>query len=407
MPNIMGNITVLFVDDDRRVQQSLRRIVVSRNLSIDLFAASSAAQATQTLSERACDVIVTDASLPDMEGSNLLTLVQERWPLTLRILMTEDGGTRIISSLLVSAHQLLTKPVTPECLLATVQAASRLRFLLMDSRLREIVHRLEHLPVVPNVYTALTRELQSESCSNQSVAKIVSRDMSLTTAILKVVNTPFFGLSRRVDEPLQAVNILGANLVRGLVLSEGVFRPQDPDMYPGFNTEQLWGHCLVAARCCRAVMRVECPTGSAVEDAFLAGLLHDVGKIVMAEGCPEDYVDILKESQARNIPLYEVEAEILDVTHAQVGAYLLGLWGFSENVVIAIAQHHGQIPGQPLSLLSVVLHVVDVLLHERYVQSSGHAPHLPAGPFLDIVGGAETFERWKELVNSELDDDCF
>jgi len=403
----MANITVLFVDDDRHVHQSLRRIIVARNLPIDLFAASTVAQALQTLSERTCDVIVTDASLPDMEGSDLLALVQVRWPLTLRILMTADGGTRIISRLLVAAHQLLTKPVTPECLLPTIQTASRLRFLLMDSRLREIVHRLEHLPVVPDVYTALTRELQSESCSNQSVARIVSRDMSLTTAILKVVNTPFFGLSRRVDEPLQAVNILGANLVRGLVLSEGVFKPQDPDMYPGFNMEQLWGHCLVAAKCCRAVMRGECPSGPAVEDAFLAGLLHDVGKIVMAEGCPEDYADIIKESQGRNMPLYEVETEILGVTHAQIGAYLLGLWGFSENVVIAIAQHHGQIPGPPLTLLSAVLHVVDVLLHERYVQASGHAPHLPAGAFLDIAGGAETFERWKEIVNSELDADCF
>jgi putative nucleotidyltransferase with HDIG domain len=401
----MANITVLFVDDDKRVHQSLRRIMVGRSLPIDLLAASSAAEARQILSERACEVIVTDASLPDMEGSDLLALVQERWPLTLRILMTADGGTRIISSLLVSAHQLLTKPVTPECLLATIQSASRLRFLLMDSRLREIVHRLEHLPVVPSVYTALTRELQSEGCSNQSVARIVSRDMSLTTAILKVVNTPFFGLSRRVDEPLQAVNILGANLVRGLLLSEGVFRPQDPDMYPGFNTEQLWGHCLAAARCCRAVMRVECPTGPAVEDAFLAGLLHDVGKIVLAEGCPEDYVGILKGSQARNMPLNEVEAEILGVTHAQVGAYLLGLWGFSENVVIAIAQHHGHTSGPPLSLLSAVLHVVDVALHERYVRSNGYAPHLPAGPFLDIAGGPEALERWKEVVNSELDAD--
>lgn len=401
----MGNITVLFVIDDRRVHQSLRRIIVARNLPIELFAAPSASQAKQFFSERVCDVIVADASLPDMEGLELLALVQERWPLTLRILMTEDGGTKIISSLLGAAHQLLTKPVTPECLLATIQTASRLRFLLMDSRLREIVHRLENLPVVSDVYTALTRELQSESCSNQTVARIVSRDMSLTTAILKVVNTPFFGLSRRVDEPLQAVNILGANLVRGLVLSDGVFRPQDPDMYPGFNTEQLWGHCLVAARCCRAVMKVECPTGPAVEDAFLAGLLHDVGKIVMAEGCPEDYIDIIKKSQARNMPLYEVETETLGVTHAQVGAYLLGLWGFSENVVIAMAQHHGHIPGPPLSHLSAVLHVVDVLLHERYVRTSGHAPHLPGGPFLDIVGGAETFERWKEVVNSELDAD--
>jgi putative nucleotidyltransferase with HDIG domain len=400
-----GNLSVLFVDADRRVHQSLRRIVVARNLPFDLFYATSSAQARQILSARICDVIVSDANLPDMEGSGLLAQVQERWPMSLRILMTEEGGMRVISSLLASAHQLLTKPATPECLLNTILAALRLRFLLMDSRLREIVHRLEHLPVVPAVYTALTRELQRENCSNQSVAEIVSRDMSLTTAILKVVNTPFFGLSRRVDEPLQAVNILGANLVRGLVLSEGVLRPQDPDMYPGFNTEQLWGHCLLTARCCRAVMRQECPTGPAVEDAFLAGLLHDVGKIVLAEGCPEDYVGILKESQARNVPLALVEAETLGVTHAQIGAYLLGLWGFSESVVIAIAQHHGPVPGSPLSLLSAVLHVVDVSLHDCYVRASGYAPHDPDEQLLDLAGGTDTRERWKTLVESELEAD--
>jgi putative nucleotidyltransferase with HDIG domain len=376
---------------------------VARNLPFDLFSATSSAQARQILSARICDVIVSDANLPDMEGSGLLAQVQERWPMSLRILMTEEGGMRVISSLLASAHQLLTKPATPECLLNTILAALRLRFLLMDSRLREIVHRLEHLPVVPAVYTALTRELQRENCSNQSVAEIVSRDMSLTTAILKVVNTPFFGLSRRVDEPLQAVNILGANLVRGLVLSEGVLRPQDPDMYPGFNTEQLWGHCLLTARCCRAVMRQECPTGPAVEDAFLAGLLHDVGKIVLAEGCPEDYVGILKESQARNVPLALVEAETLGVTHAQIGAYLLGLWGFSESVVIAIAQHHGPVPGSPLSLLSAVLHVVDVSLHDCYVRASGYAPHDLEEQLLDLVGGTDTLQQWKTLVESELE----
>jgi putative nucleotidyltransferase with HDIG domain len=398
-----GNLSVLFVDADRRVHQSLRRIVVARNLPFDLFSATSSAQARQILSARICDVIVSDANLPDMEGSGLLAQVQERWPMSLRILMTEEGGMRVISSLLASAHQLLTKPATPECLLNTILAALRLRFLLMDSRLREIVHRLEHLPVVPAVYTALTRELQRENCSNQSVAEIVSRDMSLTTAILKVVNTPFFGLSRRVDEPLQAVNILGANLVRGLVLSEGVLRPQDPDMYPGFNTEQLWGHCLLTARCCRAVMRQECPTGPAVEDAFLAGLLHDVGKIVLAEGCPEDYVGILKESQARNVPLALVEAETLGVTHAQIGAYLLGLWGFSESVVIAIAQHHGPVPGSPLSLLSAVLHVVDVSLHDCYVRASGYAPHDLEEQLLDLAGGTDTLQQWKTLVESELE----
>mgnify|MGYP003585125551 CR=1 FL=1 len=399
----MDKLKVLFVDGDVQVHQSLRRIIVARRLPIELLLAASADQARRILSARPCDVIVTDAMLPDMDGTQLLTIVRELRPMTMRILLTAEAGEGVVSSLLVAAHQLLNKPVSPAELLDAVQSASRLRFLLMNERLRMVVHRMEHLPVVPKVYTDLTRALRDENTSNQTLARIISQDMSLTTGIIKLVNTPYFGLSRRVGDMLQAVGILGANLIRGLVLADRVFKTLDPDMYPGFDTERLWTHCLDVAKCSRAVMKARGAGGREVEDAFLCGLLHDVGKIVLAEGCPGEYVRILLLSQARNQPLADIEADELCVTHAEVGAYLLGLWGFSEAVVIAIAQHHGVLQGPSLSPLSAVVHVVDVEMHNRYIRSSGYAPHAFAAELLAGGGGEEEVGEWRAVIEAELE----
>lgn len=402
MPAV-DRLAVLFVDDDARVQQSLRRIVVAGKLPIELLLTSSAGEAERVLSTRPCDVIVTDARLPDMDGTRLLAVVKERWPVTMRILMTSEAEDGVVSSLLVAAHQLLNKPVGPLELLEAVQSASRLRFLLMNERLREVVHRMEHLPVVPKVYMELTRALRNENTSNQILARIITQDMSLTTGILKLVNTPYFGLSRRVDDMLQAVGFLGVNLIRGLVLANRVFKTLDPDMYPGFDTERLWVHCLEVARCCRAVMKVRGGTGREIEDAFLGGLLHDIGKIVLAEGCPGEYVRILLLSQSRNVPLVEIEADEMRVTHAEVGAYLLGLWGFSDPLVVAIAQHHGMLRGPELSPLSAVLHVVDVEMHNRYVRSSGHAPHAIAPELVEAGGGEQEAVKWRAAIEAEIE----
>ena len=399
----MDKLKVLFVDDDAIVHQSLRRVVTSRRLPIELLLTTSASQAEQVLSSTACDVIVTDARLPDMVGKDLLVNVRDRWPMTMRILMTSEAEDGVVSSLLVAAHQLLNKPVSPTELLEAVQSASRLRFLLMNERLRAVVHRMEHLPVVPKVYTDLTRALRDENTSNQTLARIVSQDMSLTTGILKLINTPYFGLSRRVSDMLQAVTILGVNLIRGLVLADRVFKTLDPDMYPGFDTEKLWTHCLDVARCCRAARRAEGAGGRAIEDAFLCGLLHDVGKIVLAEGCPGEYTRILLLAQTRNVPLADVEADELCVTHAEVGAYLLGLWGFSEPIVIAIAQHHGILQHPEFSHLSAVLHFVDVEMHNRYVRLSGYAPHSLAPMLSGVEDGEEKFAQWKAAIEAELE----
>lgn len=396
-------LSVLFIDGDRHVHQSLTRLIKAKQLPLTLLFAGSGGDAVEKLSRQPCDVVVSEARLPDMDGLDLLGRVMERWPLALRILMTAESRESTMHGLLKYAHQLMPKPIPPDQLLESLQISCRLRFLLADERLRTVVHRMKHLPVVPRIYTELTRELRKESCSVQSLGKIIAQDMSLASGILKLVNTPFFGLSRHIETPQQAVSILGANLIRGLVLSAQVFMIMDPAKNPDFNAEKLWAHSTDAARCCRAVMKSQNLDGREAEDAFLAGLLHDIGKLVLMEGCPDEYLGVLARSRSANIPVAEAEMETLGVTHAQVGGYLLGLWGFSEPVIIAIAQHHGVAHGPGGSLLTAVLHAVDVFLHDRHARSSGEARRTIIRDILSGGGWDALLGKWMTVVQAELD----
>lgn len=399
----MDDLRVLFIDQDVYFQQSLNRVVISKKLRIDLRQSSSWKQAKKILESFSCDVIVVNDTLCDIQCEQLLVSIRDMYPMTLRILVSSDASEDKVPNLLIAAHQVLTKPTSPLSILEAIQTSSRLRSLLMNEQLRTVVHKMTYIPVVPKVYTELTDELRKDNSSNHVLAKIISQDISLTAGILKLVNTPFFGLSRRVDDMQQAVSILGVNLIRGLVLSTRVFTILDSKSYPGFDVEKLWGHCMDVARCIRAVKRFSNAGMRATENAFLAGLLHDIGKVVLAAGCPDVYIHVLQNSQTKNIPLAVAEERLLGVTHAEVGAYLLGLWGFSEPIVSAIAQHHGFMLGSSFTRLASVLHVVDVEIHNRYVRSNGYAPHLVDTRMLEIIGGDEVFNEWKSVIHAELD----
>lgn len=401
----MHDLQVLFVDEDAQLLKSLARLIASRRLGWSARFARSGKEALQILDAQACDVIVTDASLGDMRGSVLLDQIKQRHPMTLRILLTDQVDHKSISSLLRSAHQLLAKPCPLPQLVEAVECAVSLRSLYMNEAVLRVVHRLEHLPVVPRIYQELTQELRKEDCASNSLGAIITRDMGLTAGILKLVNSPFFGLSRRVESPRQAVSFIGVNILKGLVIYEKIFKALDPAKYPDFDVEKLWTHSQDAARCCKAVIRHEGGTAQELDSAFSAGLLHDIGKIVLAEGCPEDYFRTLRKSQSENLPLVEAEVAELGVAHAEVGAYLLGLWGFPDTLVRAIADHHNPSRGDRPALLSAVLHSVDVLMHDRYVRNSGYSSHILDHEYLSRNGWGIRLEKWREIVDMELNND--
>lgn len=398
-----ANPHILFVDENEQMRSSLARLVTARQPSWAARFAQSGNQALAILAEQPCGVVVTEAILPDMTGCALLEKVKNHWPLTMRILLTSRSEDSVVSSLLKCAHQLLSTPCPARELLDAVQASCHLRDLYMNEVVRTVLHKLDHLPVVPKIYADLRSELAKEDFSLQTLGKIVGQDMGLTSGLLKIVNSPYFSLSRRIESPHQAVTFLGANMLKGLVIYEQVFKTLDPAKYPTFDVERLWSHSLEAARCCRSLAKTEGLSGREVENAFLAGLLHDLGKIVLNEGAPEKYIHVLRKSQIENIPLVEAEMALLGTTHAQIGAYVLGLWGFELSVVQPIAAHHEPSAHGETTPLTAILHCTNVFLHDIYCNKNGHAALSMDVDFLTSHGLDERLTDWREIIAAEFE----
>lgn len=395
------SLNILFVDGNKHLLRSLARVTAASGQPWQASFAQSGSNALASLSGHNFDVIVSDANLPDMSGCELLEHVRTHCPLSLRILMTEQAQNQTVFALLKCAHQLLTKPCPTQLLLDAVHSAYRLRALFMNPEVRRTVHQLDQLPVIPAVYAQLNTELAKDDFTVQAVGDIIAQDMGLTAGILKIINSAYFGLSRRVDSPQQAVTILGANMLKGLVVYDQVFKAMDPGKYPNFDVRRLWTHCLDAARSCRTVALAAGLTRQDAENAFLAGLLHDIGKIVLNEGAPDMYLHILKTSQTDNRPLVEVEQAELKTTHAEIGAYILGLWGFEDSVIQPIAAHHRPSLYEASTNVTSILHVVNVCLHDSYRQHAHRPAHQLDTDFLHSSGTAQYVEEWCNLITAE------
>jgi HD-like signal output (HDOD) protein len=239
----------------------------------------------------------------------------------------------------------------------------RLRQLLDSPTLRSMLSSLTSLRTMPTIYAEITAELQSANPSVARVADIVARDPAMTAKILQLINSAYFGLRGNVSDPVRAVQLLGLETVRALVLSTHVYTrfPAPGVMDPG----EIWQHSLRTARDAKVIaQRLRLPERDANE-AFSAGLLHDVGKLVLAETVG-DYEAVVLEARRSGTPLAAAERHAFGAGHPEVAAYLFGLWGLSYGIVEAIAWHHGpRDAGHAAPSTLTAVHVANAVDHTR------------------------------------------
>lgn len=334
------SVRIMFVDDERGVLESIERSLFGMMDEWDMVFASSGDEALSAMETQQVDVVVSDMRMPGMSGADLLEHVKERYPKTIRFVLTgqldEDTALRTVNS----AHQYLSKPCDPAQLQDLIERALRLRALMDEKKLSELIGSLRNLPVLPRAYEELVEELGEPEPSIRKVSEIVQRDVAMCAKILHITNSAFFGLRCEVTDLAQAVSYLGLNTLKSLVLAHHAFSSDSASKLPeGISLEALSNHGIAVGACCRAIAgsrdRGVCP-----QEAFTAGILHDVGKIVLAANLPEEYERILESTEESRCALFETEREVLGTTHAEVGAYLLGIWGLPDLVVEAVAYHH-------------------------------------------------------------------
>ena len=318
-----GKLKVLFVDDDPQLLQGLRRSLYSQRATWEMHFLQSGAEALKLLSAEPFDVIVSDMRMPEMDGAILLEEVRRRHPDMVRIALSGHCDQELIMRAAGPAHQYLAKPCDLETLKSAVTRASALRTLTGDKDLQKLVAGLTYVPSLSHFHRKLMSELESPAASVERIAEIISRDIGMTAKVLQLVNSEFFGFSQKMATVHEAVYFLGLETLRPLVLSLGVFSDIAAQARDDGAARRLWNHSLVTAILARQISNSEPEGRGFAAEAFTGGLLHDIGKVVLALNMPERHAAAYAAARRQECELAAAERAEFGASHCEVGAYLL------------------------------------------------------------------------------------
>jgi putative nucleotidyltransferase with HDIG domain len=331
---------IIFVDDQPAVLNGIKRVLRTVCHEYDADFAVSGEEALNLMSKSHFDVIVSDMRMPKMGGVELLNIVMKRYPETVRIILSGHSDREMILRSVRCAHQFLAKPCNMETIRFTVKRACKLQDLLRSETLRKLVAGIKKLPSLPRLYNLIVAEMQSEDASLKKVGQIISQDIAMSAKILQLVNSAFFGLPQKISDPQQAAVYLGIDTLKALVLSIHVFSSFTEDSkYFWFSLANLQKRSIMVGRLASDIAHAEKADAKVVEDALISGILHDIGRLIMLK-IPAQCKMIMDYIERTGCDLVEAEYAVIKTSHAELGAYLLGLWGISDNVVESVAFHH-------------------------------------------------------------------
>ena len=331
---------ILFVEDNEVLLELYGMLLDGESDQWQTTLAPDGQAAMALLRQSAFDVVVSDMQMPGMSGIELLSEVRKLHPQTSRIIISGVTDQAEAADSLNCTHLFIPKPFDIKTLRSTLARISSLDAYLKDDNLRGLAGKMRSLPSFPLLYLEIIREIESPSSSIQGIAKIVAKDRGITAKILQVANSAAIGLTERVNDPVEAVQQLGMTTVRSLVLSAQVYSTFAPGRLKHFSADALWAHLMKCGDLARTLMRRERAEFAESEDAFTAGMLHDMGKLMLADSLPDEFEKALTLAAQEKIPLPAAELEIFGATHAGLAAYLFGLWGLPAAIVEAVAFHH-------------------------------------------------------------------
>lgn len=241
---------------------------------------------------------------------------------------------------------------------------------MVNENLRYVVNRISNLPTLPVVITKLLQVVENPNSSAADVSRVISVDQALMTKVLKVVNSAFYGLPKKTSTLTQATVILGFNTIKNLALSATLFDTFSPDDRNGFfDRRRFWEHSIGCAVATKVIARY-CHY-DILEEAFIAGLIHDIGKVVVDQFLHDDFIKIIERVKPGGKRMLEAEKEVLGVGHPEIGEWLAQKWNLPPHLVDAIVNHHN--PGNAVvsPKLVAMVHLADALVRWENIGFGG------------------------------------
>ncbi|MDQ2694166.1 MAG: response regulator [Pseudomonadota bacterium] len=390
---------ILFVDDEPYLLHGLQRTLRGQRDVWDMAFVSDPRQALALVEREPIDVVVSDLRMPGLSGTRLLAEVRRLRPQAVRIMLSGIADQNPGLDALAVTHQFLAKPCDAGALKAAVARALALRkFLDGDTPLKALVSRLDTLPSLPDQLGRIIQELDSPDAHAPTVAAIVAADPAMSAKILHLINSAFFGLPRQVADLNKAVLLLGLDTIRALVLTAQVFSRFEPLILRTFPVDRLWRHCTAVGSLAQRIARAEGGDRALLDHALTAGLLHDVGKLILMANLPGRYAEVLETVRREALPATVVERQLLGAAHGETGAYLLGLWGLPEAIVEAVAYHHHPRDCESAGFSAVTaVHAANALIHELTDGAPAPPPDGLDQACLAALGLEGRVPRWRRL----------
>ncbi len=383
------NKKILFVDDEVQVLNGIRRLMFALEDNWETDFAISGEEAVTKLAQEHYDIIVSDMRMPGMSGNDLLRHVSEKYPHMVRIILSGQSDQDMILKTVQPTHQFLTKPCDSATLREILNRSLSLCQLLKNPKLVAVTAKLTSLPSLPSLYQEIMTEMQKTEFSMQRIGEIISKDVAMTAKILQLVNSSFFGLAVNVTDPTHAVKLLGAEIIKGLVISAQIFSQFDALQCKHISIENFTKHSLAVGMLAKQIAETEDQDKRTINECMLAGMLHDTGQLILAQNLPDEYEHAINIAKMNKLADWQSEKEIIGSSHAEVGAYLVGLWGLSQTIVDALTFHH-EPQRHNLKTFSplTAVYVANCLVNEQpydedYVQSLGLNGH--KDKFMDLT----------------------
>jgi HD-like signal output (HDOD) protein/CheY-like chemotaxis protein len=404
----MKKLCILFVDDEPNILKGMQRVLRSQRNTWDFLFASGGVEALELMQHNAVDVLVSDMLMPGMNGFELLEKVSKQYPSVIRIILSGQTSRTSNERAIYNTHLFLSKPCPAELLISTLERVTKIKQSLSNEKLQIVINKMHSLPGLPSVYLKLVEILESDKSSIKSIAQLVEQDIAISTKIIQIVNSAFFSLSSSISSVEHAVNLLGIETISSLVLTTEVFSTVDETILERFNLQKVWDHGIFASGVVRLISKEEKLSKQVTENATLSALLFDIGKLVLATQYSEHYYPVYLKNKDDGGNLLLAEKQAFGCDHADVGGYLLGIWGLPFVVVESVTNHHFELEKQLLSSqidCSLLANIANLLAHQAignlscYDQQLSHLIKLNH-PMLS----AAKIQKWQQLTQEMLRD---
>ncbi len=386
-------------------------IVEALGAEWEITSTTSEAEALARLENSSFDALLADFNLGSPDASELLNQAMEKCPLTIRFLLANEADLALVAAKVLVPHGLLPKPIEPASLKSRIESGM-VPQVSNSSPNGSLPAGAGASPTAPSVYAEVLKALEAPSVTSEEVGRIVARDAALMAEILRLTNSSCAGARRNITDPVEAVEFLGLETMKALMMALR-YLAEHGQLKPSYlSLEQLWQHNINVASLARDLVLFERMDRRLAQEAFMAGLVHDLGKVVLVLNYDDLYGRVHSLARKQPVALWDIEKEMFGANHGEIGGCLVGMWNLPASVVEAVAFHHEPPLGenQQLTPLAAV-HIANVLEHELGTADDFRVAPIIHTPFVNELGLLHRLPVWhaafanRRAADAELESD--